>query len=520
MQQKENYDVLRLIEHGQMCYISSENVQGKNIARHLKYHPVMEKRDLFLLLKEIAEQLSLIHRCRGNPCYQYVNPYSIIMAEDGRIYFLDMQAESNREQVVFMQRRDIREYFLPPEENYYQHASKELDIYGLGKTFQYILASVEAEPRLSGREENRLQRMISKTMGTKGSHYQSVSELQKYIPREKEKKKKEGMNDKGKRSWRVCITIILALAAGGYFFLHQRKSLSDVIAKEQKGSEVCEIKVNGNASEKSEGNAAEEQTVMQKIRNRDEEYLELALAYFLNVGDMEKSRSCLNELENGILADDLKILIEAYENQECQEDEKDYKMRLEYLEKVWEKRSSVSGEKKKQEIQCLVRGYGILDDKESVEKVLDLVKEGMKSEYLNDSVKKEFLQYQAAAYEKKEKKEEAAQIYTEILKMEPQSGNREAVYKKIVQLYEAAGRRDMAVDTCIQGIDELKESQDLKLLHIRFMCADAAVSREECGMKIKEYMRADMNLPENEAFKKLQKEYEIKVEGVEVWVGR
>lgn len=143
MQQKESYDVLRLIEHGQICYISSENVQGRTLARYLKYHPVMEKKEMFLLLKAIAEQLELIHRCRGNPCYQYVNPYSIILAEDGRVYFLDMKAETNRKQVVFMQRRDMREYFLPPEENYYQNASKELDIYGLGKTFQYILASSE-----------------------------------------------------------------------------------------------------------------------------------------------------------------------------------------------------------------------------------------------------------------------------------------------------------------------------------------------------------------------------------------
>ena len=168
MQQKESYDVLRLIEHGQICYISSENVQGRTLARYLKYHPVMEKKEMFLLLKAIAEQLELIHRCRGNPCYQYVNPYSIILAEDGRVYFLDMKAETNMKQVVFMQRRDMREYFLPPEENYYQNASKELDIYGLGKTFQYILASSETEPHLNRWEEHRLQSIIPKTMGTKG----------------------------------------------------------------------------------------------------------------------------------------------------------------------------------------------------------------------------------------------------------------------------------------------------------------------------------------------------------------
>ncbi len=33
---------------------------------------------------------------------------------------------------------------------------------------------------------------------------------------------------------------------------------------------------------------------------------------------------------------------------------------------------------------CLIRGYGLLDDKESSEKVLNLV-EGLKTDYLNDS---------------------------------------------------------------------------------------------------------------------------------------
>ena len=144
----------------------------------------------------------------------------------------------------------------------------------------------------------------------------------------------------------------------------------------------------------------------------------------------------------------------------------------------------------------------------------------MQTDYLNDPVKKEMLEYLAAACEKKKTEEEAAKIYTELLEMEQEDGNREMLYKKIAQLYEAAGRCDMAMDICIQGIGELKESQELKLMHIRFMCADPSVSREECSMKIKEYVRDDGQLPDQEEFKKLQKEYAIKMEGEEVWVGR
>ena len=44
---KTSYDVLRLIEHGKSCYISSENVEGKTLVKYLKYHPALEKSELY-----------------------------------------------------------------------------------------------------------------------------------------------------------------------------------------------------------------------------------------------------------------------------------------------------------------------------------------------------------------------------------------------------------------------------------------------------------------------------------------
>lgn len=512
LQQKESYDVLRLIEHGQLCYISSENVQGKTLDRYLKYHPVIKKREIFLLLKEIAGQLASFHRCRGNPCYQYVNPYSIVRSEDGRIYFLDMQSEANRSKMIFMQRRDIREYFLPPDEKYYQHASKELDMYGLGKTFQYILASVEAEPRFNRREEYRLQRIISKAMGIRSTHYLNVLEIQKQIPRYEEKDRDKILNNKGKRRKKVCITVVLSIVFGGYLFINAWENAEKANQREMKRTESS--KSEEKKSEKSDDR------IKKKIYERDEEYLELALAYFLNVGDMKKSLKCLNQMENQTLAVNLKRLIKAYEKQKVPEEAEKFAASLAYLENEWKERSMQSEEKKKQAIQCLIRGYGLLDDKESSEKVLNLVEEGLKTDYLNDSAKRELLQYQASALEKEEKKEEAANIYAEILEDETEPGKREELYKKMVQLYETAGRRDMASDTCIQGIKELGESEELKLTHIRLICADPAVNRDTCALKIKEYVTEDTELLENAEFKKLQKEYGIKAEGGNIWVGR
>ena len=280
----------------------------------------------------------------------------------GSIFWI-MKAETNMKQVVFMQRRDMREYFLPPEENYYQNASKELDIYGLGKTFQYILASSETEPHLNRWEEHRLQSIISKTMGTKGSYYQSVSEIQKQSQNGKKKLIKKVTGDKGKRQVEDIYRIIFRSGGGRVHVDTAKKNVPDGIIKEQQ-------KATSNAN-------TELRTDGQENEKRDEEYLELALAYFLNVGNVEKSRICLNELTNKELAENLKMLIGAYEKQECPEDVRKYKESLAYLEKGMEKKGArYPRRSKKQEIQCLIRGYGLLDDEDSVEKGIRTGKEG------------------------------------------------------------------------------------------------------------------------------------------------
>ena len=44
MGEREGYEVLRLIEHNQKCYISSDYVEGKSLIQWLKYHPNLTKK--------------------------------------------------------------------------------------------------------------------------------------------------------------------------------------------------------------------------------------------------------------------------------------------------------------------------------------------------------------------------------------------------------------------------------------------------------------------------------------------
>ena len=175
MKNLKDYDVLRLIEHNQICHVSSDNIRGCSLVNWMKYHPYISKEQLYHWVRDIIRQLIQIHKCSGNPCYQYVNPYSIIVTETGKVCFLDISADSNWEIVRRMQGRSVREYFLPEKQNCYYISDKESDIYGLGKTIQYLLAFVEILPGLTRWEEKRFQKIILKCTQRK------VTDMQKLL---------------------------------------------------------------------------------------------------------------------------------------------------------------------------------------------------------------------------------------------------------------------------------------------------------------------------------------------------
>jgi len=178
----KEYDVLRLIEHKQYCYVSTDCVKGKSLVGWIKYHPSMKKEQMIQWIHDIIYQMIQIHKCRGNPCYQYVNPYSIVVSEEGKILFLDMNAASNQGKMNIMNRRNIRGQFLPEYEMYYQDANEQLDIYGLGKVIQYVLAFVKAKPELTRREERLLKKIINKCIQKNPQKmFTKAEELQKYL---------------------------------------------------------------------------------------------------------------------------------------------------------------------------------------------------------------------------------------------------------------------------------------------------------------------------------------------------
>ena len=80
-------------------------------------------------------------------------------------------------------------HLLPPEAPYYQRASAGLDIYGFGRTLQYLLAEAELEPRLTGGEERKFRKVISRCLERQSKQAcQTISEIPRCLPEPKEKK--------------------------------------------------------------------------------------------------------------------------------------------------------------------------------------------------------------------------------------------------------------------------------------------------------------------------------------------
>lgn len=506
MAEKEGYDVLRLIEHGQTCYISSEYAGGKVLAGWLKIHPNITKERLYLLIRDITNQLCMIHRCRKKPYYQFVNPYSIVITEEGEVYFLDLEAGSNEERLRLMQKRAVREAFLPPEEPYYQKASLELDIYGLGKTIQYVLAMAKPIPALCKREERKFLRIISRCLNNNSRmSYKNISDIRRSIPRYIQKTKPD-IRVKKKVLF-VCAAISFLAAV---WKINGTEKNPLMIPEELELSEAGEAAGEDKKDEDTEVMMSDERELR----------IELAILYILNVEDYEKGLEYLKRIGSEyVSARNLRAAARALlgDKRELTELAEGSEMELRELE------NSISEDQLLGYYQCLLKGYALLDTEQASRIVLSLGESCMErleedreeSRESGESSAKEteIRRYMAAASEKIGEFEEAAHICEEMLKLEEDEEKREELYCKTAMLYEECGQNGKAGDICVQGIKELSDSEELRVMHIRMLYEDASVDRAFCAQMTEEYVRQMPGLQENEDFQKLRFTYMPEDEG-------
>lgn len=503
MSEAEGYDVLRLIEHGRTCYISSEYVEGKTLIKWLKYHPDLSKEQLFTWIQELARQLECIHKCRGGPCYRYVNPYSMIVTADRELYYLDMSAKSNEKALLTMTRRNVREHFLPSEAAYYQEESISLDIYGLGKSIQYLLSVTEPEPALTRREVRGFQKIISRSVNRDSKRaYMDMSEFRKQIPVYKEKKKYIVKKKKLVFAF-LLLFIVIARAV----------QIKEKIGSKEKPVVFAEVE---------EAKSKQNEETRQTETGSDADLLkkELGFLYFLEQKDYQKAREYFVRAKSDPSAERLADLAKYMEMPKIEGREREILRILEDLEEivkegeVEETAESMRGNY----YRCMIEGYRLLDSREGAEAVLRLG--AICETETKETVRQELRGYMAYAYERTEEWQQAIELYEEMLEQETDRTVKEELYKKLVLLLEKAEKPDEAGNMCRQGIEQLEESVELRIMHIKMQCADAEIEREVCAQTIQKYIRELPEIAEEQEFQKLTREYDITMEGEQVWVGR
>ena len=495
MTPKEGYDVLRFIEHNRTCYVSSEYVKGKPLVKYLKYHPCISKEQLFGWMRIMTKHLSQFHKCRGNPCYQYVNPYSVIVSEEREIYFLDMGAVSNEEELQNMQRRVVREYFLPKDEPYYQTASVSLDIYGLGRTFQYLLSESEQEPPLKNSEIVKLQKLISKCLNSHSKKvFQKVSDIQKYIPEYRQPEEKKHLS----RRFLIPVAAIVLLGVSVSTFLSNEESYTE------QNQETPEEQIKSAQESERE----KESGTLEETSAGDNSYkVELGVLYFLEMQDYAKSSEYFRAAKGSELAENLAIVSERMAGG-CVEDDK-----------LREALQMIQGELKGLEdaayYRCVLRGYSCLEEEEDRQAFLNLGRKYLKmgvSENTSDLTGD-----MAAAYEKIGQMDQAVLMYELQLKEESDAAVKESIYGKMAGLSMEAEKPDQAQQILREGIEEFPESAELRIQYIRIQCQDSGIDRDICKKTIEESLQAIPELWKESEFQKLMKENGFQMEGESVW---
>lgn len=190
----ENYEVIKFIEHGGKCRIIMDCVSGRLLSERLNDRREITKEKIYKWFYMLTGELEKYQRCKNGQCYRYINPCSILVTHQDKILLLDLSAQSNDFVMKNMQKPAMREHFVNPIIQIHENSRLAVDLYGLGKTMQFILAYTEDYIGHTRREEYLLSGIIEKCLGENPKRkYENLKQIQKELPRIvcKEQKKQQ-----------------------------------------------------------------------------------------------------------------------------------------------------------------------------------------------------------------------------------------------------------------------------------------------------------------------------------------
>lgn len=460
---EREYEVIRLIQQNASCHIVTDCVKGTMLSEYIEEHEQIAKEQVFSYLHQMIKQLGYL---QGVRLYRYVTPFCMIVKQNGELVLLNLSAKGNRYIINQLKRGEIRECF-------FKKGDRSNTVYSLGKTIQFILAKAKVAPKLTKYEEKRLKKIISKCLSDNiKQQYQKISEILFDFPQLKYKK--VGRNKK--IEWAVVGMLILLFGVVGVLWL-------DGVA-EEKPQEV--------------------------IEQEEIDFGEIGMTYFLEMEDYKKSMQMFEymkekredgenyrELSAYMLGESLKT------NEEMElilteiEEEKATLSEKRMLFRVWAKMEGNHALKERIRLgECILEEHARWKEIDS-----------------NKKIESEIRTVLAEAYEKVGKKELALEQYQIVNEW----NQTEEIYRAMVRNAQEIDIKE-AVSLCEQGIASNPKSKDLRIQLIQMQCKDEEISKEYCEKSIKKMLEDCPELFNEEAFRKVQEECGIKVEGEDIWV--
>lgn len=181
---EKGYDVVRFIEHGGKCRPAMDYVRGQTLIGRLQTEKKIPKKLLFQWFRMLCTQLDCYHRSKGMQCYRYLSPYSVIVTREEKLLLLDLSVPGNGFVMKKMQIPAVRAHFVMPAGKKRSGMAVGIDLYGLGKLFQFMLAYTSVAPPLTWKEEFMMSLVIQKCTGENGKKtYREFDQILRELPR-------------------------------------------------------------------------------------------------------------------------------------------------------------------------------------------------------------------------------------------------------------------------------------------------------------------------------------------------
>ncbi|MDR1800264.1 MAG: hypothetical protein LBQ95_00215 [Lachnospiraceae bacterium] len=132
MSELREYDVITLFEYKAAHCIRRDTVRGSPLIEFLRDFPIIQKNVLSEWISSLRAFVEGYRDIEDSKGYDYLNPYTIIVSEDNKLYPIDLESESNADILKKSMTQAVTKFFHTSSEN--------PDLFALERVSQFIFA--------------------------------------------------------------------------------------------------------------------------------------------------------------------------------------------------------------------------------------------------------------------------------------------------------------------------------------------------------------------------------------------